>query len=55
MSAPDFYFAPYFCGHCDHVCGAMAEAAGYVFERRGGMSACRQRFVARGPQAGEAR
>src|SRR3972149_2023205 len=23
---------PYFCEHCDHVCGAMAEAAGFTFE-----------------------
>lgn len=36
---------PYFCEHCDHTCGAMAEAAGYRFERDGGMGACRQRFV----------
>jgi hypothetical protein len=36
---------PYFCEHCDHVCGAMAEAAGYRFERAGGMGACLQRFV----------
>jgi hypothetical protein len=46
---------PYFCEHCDHVCGAMAEAAGYCFERRGGMGACQQRFVALGSQVGEAR
>lgn len=36
---------PYFCEHCDHVCGAMAEAAGYRFERQGGMGSCQQRFV----------
>jgi hypothetical protein len=36
---------PYFCEHCDHVCGAMAQHAGYRFERVGGMGACRQRFV----------
>src|SRR5439155_26314791 len=24
---------PYFCEHCDHICGAMAEAAGFQFER----------------------
>lgn len=36
---------PYFCEHCDHVCGAQAEAAGYRFERTGGMGACHQRFV----------
>jgi len=35
---------PYFCEHCDHVCGAMAEAAGYTFERTGGQGACRQLF-----------
>jgi hypothetical protein len=35
---------PYFCEHCDHVCGAMAEAAGYEFQRTGGMGACRQQF-----------
>ncbi len=34
-----------FCEHCDHTCGAMAEAAGYRFERAGGMGSCRQRFV----------
>lgn len=36
---------PYFCEHCDHVCGAMAEQAGYRFRRTGGMGTCRQRFV----------
>ena len=36
---------PYFCEHCDHVCGAMAQAAGDAFERTGGMGSCRQRFV----------
>lgn len=36
---------PYFCEHCDHVCGAMAEASGMRFERTGGMGACQQRFV----------
>jgi len=36
---------PYFCEHCDHVCGAMAEDAGYQFERTGGMGACHQRFI----------
>jgi hypothetical protein len=34
-----------FCEHCDHTCGAMAQAAGYRFERDGGMGACTQRFV----------
>jgi hypothetical protein len=38
---------PYFCEHCDHVCGAMAEAAGYRFERAGGMGSCRQCFHAK--------
>lgn len=36
---------PYFCEHCDHVCGAMAEGAGFTFERTGGMGSCVQRFV----------
>jgi hypothetical protein len=36
---------PCFCEHCDHVCGAMAQAAGYSFERVGGMGSCQQRFV----------
>lgn len=36
---------PYFCEHCDHVCGVMAHAAGFRFERTGGMGSCRQRFV----------
>jgi len=36
---------PYFCEHCDHTCGAMAEAAGFSFERTGGMGSCRQRFM----------
>lgn len=36
---------PYFCEHCDHVCGSMARAAGYGFERLGGMGSCQQRFV----------
>ncbi len=36
---------PYFCEHCDHTCGALAEAAGYTFTRSGGMGACRQRFT----------
>jgi len=36
---------PYFCEHCDHVCGAQAEAAGFRFARAGGMGACRQTFV----------
>jgi hypothetical protein len=44
---------PYFCEHCDHVCGAMAEAAGYEFRREGGGGACRQRFRRRGPKNGE--
>ena len=44
---------PYFCEHCDHVCGAMAEEAGYDFRRTGGMGACQQRFIKRAAQAGE--
>lgn len=36
---------PYFCEHCDHVCGAMAQSAGMRFERTGGMGSCNQRFV----------
>ncbi len=36
---------PCFCEHCDHTCGAMAQAAGYRFERTGGMGACTQRFI----------
>ncbi len=36
---------PYYCEHCDHVCGAQAQAAGFRFERTGGMGACQQRFV----------
>ncbi len=35
---------PYYCEHCDHICGAMAEASGYEFQRTGGMGACRQHF-----------
>lgn len=35
---------PYFCEHCDHVCGAMAESAGFVFQRSGGQGSCRQVF-----------
>jgi hypothetical protein len=35
---------PYFCEHCDHTCGSMAELAGYRFVRSGGMGACQQRF-----------
>jgi hypothetical protein len=36
---------PYFCEHCDHVCGAMAEEAGFSFTRQGGMGSCRQEFA----------
>lgn len=36
---------PYFCEHCDHVCGTMAQAAGFSFHRLGGMGSCRQTFV----------
>src|SRR6266542_549905 len=31
---------PYFCEHCDQICGAMAEAAGFTFQRSGGMGSC---------------
>lgn len=41
----DREIVPYFCEHCDHVCGAMAEDAGYAFERTGGMGSCRQVFT----------
>lgn len=37
---------PCFCEHCDHVCGAQADAAGFVFNREGGMGSCRQTFTA---------
>jgi hypothetical protein len=36
---------PYFCEHCDHICGSMAQEVGMSFQREGGMGACRQRFV----------
>lgn len=36
---------PYFCEHCDHICGAMAEGVGMRFERTGGMGSCFQKFV----------
>ena len=36
--------APYFCEHCDHTCGSMAEEAGYDFSRSGGMGSCHQIF-----------
>lgn len=41
---------PYFCEHCDHTCGAMAERAGYTFVRSGGMGSCRQSFCPTPPQ-----
>ncbi len=41
----DREIVPYFCEHCDHTCGAMAAAAGYRFERSGGMGSCQQRFI----------
>jgi len=44
---------PYYCEHCDHVCGAMAEEAGYDFQRRGGMGACQQQFIKCGARAAE--
>lgn len=36
---------PYFCEHCDHTCGVMAEEAGLAYRRTGGMGSCRQEFV----------
>jgi len=36
---------PYFCEHCDNVCGAMAEEAGLSFRREGGMGSCHQSFT----------
>lgn len=36
---------PYYCEHCDHVTGAMAQECGYVFHRTGGMGSCRQRLT----------
>jgi hypothetical protein len=36
---------PYFCEHCDHMGGAMAEEAGYRFTRTGGLGTCQQRFT----------
>jgi hypothetical protein len=45
---------PYFCEHCDHVCGSMAEEAGYVFHREGGGGTCRQQFVRLTAQGEEA-
>lgn len=38
---------PYFCEHCDHTCGVMADAARLTFQRDGGMGACRQVFSSR--------
>lgn len=36
---------PYFCEHCDHVTGAMAEIANCRFERTGGMGSCQQKII----------
>ena len=44
---------PYYCEHCDHICGVMADNSGYAFQRTGGMGACRQRFT-RLPSSAEA-
>lgn len=41
---------PYFCEHCDHTCGAMAERAGFTFVRTGGMGSCRQSFIPTTPE-----
>ncbi len=46
---------PYFCEHCDHTCGEMAEASGYSFERTGGMGSCRQRFIREDARKGDTR
>jgi hypothetical protein len=45
---------PYFCEHCDHVTGAMAEQAGYTFHRTGGMGSCQQELVQQNRSATEA-
>lgn len=42
---------PYFCEHCDHTCGSMAEAAGFEFRRIGGMGSCQQTFYRAGGMA----
>jgi hypothetical protein len=44
---------PYFCEHCDHTCGSMAEQAGYVFTRTGGMGSCHQRFAPQQSASGD--
>ena len=44
---------PYFCEHCDSICGAMAGSAGFSFKRTGGMGSCRQRFVQVGDRGKE--
>lgn len=36
-----------FCEHCDYIGGAMAQEAGYTFERFGGDGSCRQQFTQR--------
>jgi hypothetical protein len=43
--------ADYFCEHCDHMGEAMAECAGYAFQREGGMGVCRQQFIRGQPLA----
>jgi hypothetical protein len=52
LRASNREIVPYFCEHCDHTCGSMAEAAGFAFERTGGMGSCRQRFY-RSPATSE--
>ena len=47
------HIVPYYCEHCDHICGAMAEQSGYAFARTGGMGACRQRFIRLASQPAE--
>jgi len=36
---------PYFCEHCDHTCGSMAQVAGLTFTLVGGMGRCHQVFA----------
>lgn len=46
---------PYYCEHCDHTCGAMADKSGYTFTRIGGMGSCTQVFERRVPEKTENR
>lgn len=45
IRAHNRHLPEYFCEHCDHICGSMAEEAGFQFIREGGMGSCRQSFV----------